>query len=403
MNHRVVSRTYPFADLPANLTAFCSVLRGRHGFRIGPGEAIDAARVLQVIDAGDPRQVRNAWRTILASSRETADAFDAAFDAFFFTNLSATQQPGLTLQPAHEATVEASSWRSSGGGGDAAGEGETVADRPGAAADSEPGSDEAAEAWVPSGYSALSADGTEVVEIRPVNARWRDPARALVRRLELGLSRRWRPTRHNGRRFDLRRTWRASLQTGGEAVTARWLRRHRRRPRIVVLVDGSRSMRSQTSSALDLAVALASAARNVHVFAFSTELVALTRQVRAAAAGRPTRVILSRGAWGGGTNIGDSLQTFVRAHAGRLLGPDTLIVIVSDGLDVGEPARLADTMRRLHRQAAGIVWLNPLAATPGFTPTSRGMRVARPYITRLSSVSDGPALAHLARLVLIRR
>ena len=67
---------YPFGDLPGNLAAFCGVLRRDYGFRLGPGEINDAARVLQRIDLTDQQHVRDAWRTILSSSRETAIAFD---------------------------------------------------------------------------------------------------------------------------------------------------------------------------------------------------------------------------------------------------------------------------------------------------------------------------------------
>ena len=75
---------YPFGDLPGNLTAFCAVLRHDHGFRIGPGEVRDAARALEAVNLADDRKVRDALRLVLSSSRDTAAAFDKAFDQFFF-------------------------------------------------------------------------------------------------------------------------------------------------------------------------------------------------------------------------------------------------------------------------------------------------------------------------------
>jgi uncharacterized protein len=66
---------YPFGDLPANLAAFCGQLRRQHGFRLGPGELCDAARALDVIDLSDETKVRDALRTILSSSRDTALTF----------------------------------------------------------------------------------------------------------------------------------------------------------------------------------------------------------------------------------------------------------------------------------------------------------------------------------------
>lgn len=400
---------YPSGDFSGNLAAFGAVLRREYGFRLGPGELHDAARALHHIDIADEAGVRHAWRAILSSSRDTAAVFDQAFTTFFFPCSHGAPQQG---QPPLTGREESAC------GGERSGERRPVPGEPTA----EPGLDEghgadagavvvdedAGNEEAPAGrrarsnYSPLEVAGHETLEMRPVSRAWHAAARLLVRRVQIGLSRRWRPGRR-GRRFDLRRTWRASLQTGGEAVTARWLRRVRRSPRFVILADGSRSMSGSRPAAIDLAVALASVTRRLEVFAFSTGLTALTRPARRAGAGRIVRVAMSRDAWGGGTSIGASLRTFLRLHGERHVGPDTLVIIVSDGLDVGEPRVLRDAMREIHRRAAGVVWLNPLLDTPGYEPVSRGMAAARPHITTFASVSDPAGLARLARIVRLRR
>jgi uncharacterized protein with von Willebrand factor type A (vWA) domain len=157
-----------------------------------------------------------------------------------------------------------------------------------------------------------------VLASSPAAARARAAARALVQRLHIGLSRRWSPARR-GRRFDLRRTLRASLQTGGEPLTSRWLVRPRRTPRFVLLIDGSRSMSAFAGSALQLAVAMASVSPRVEVFTFSTSLRRVTTDVRAAAIGARERLDRLDYAWGGGTIIGACLQDFVRRFGARLL------------------------------------------------------------------------------------
>ena len=63
---------------------------------------------------------------------------------------------------------------------------------------------------------------------------------------------------------------------------------------------------------------------------------------------------------GGGTRIGESLATFNRWHAQRVINSRTAVMIVSDGYDTGEPERLGAEMRRLRRRCRRIVWLNPL-------------------------------------------
>lgn len=399
---------YPFGHLPGNLAAFCGVLRRTHGFRIGPGEIRDAARVLEVVDMTDERRVRNSLRTILSSSHATALAFDDAFDAFFYPGPKGATQS--RLPPDLGRTTRAKDGNADGARRAATGDPDADTDldegREGGAGpvvmgDDAEASDEPAVTLARASYSPLEADGRQSVRLQPIGAPWRVAAQALTRRLHLGLSRRWRPGRR-GRRFDLRRTWRASLQTGGEALTARWLRRVHRSPRFAILIDGSRSMGRADAQALDLAVAVATVTQRLEVFVFSTALRPVTREVRVAAAGRAVDVELSRDTWGGGTNIGASLRAFLQLHGDRHVRRDTLVVVVSDGLDVGEPDDLRDAMRELHRRAAGILWLNPLVDTPGYEPTSRGMAAARPFVTTFASVPDAEGLARLARVVRLR-
>jgi uncharacterized protein with von Willebrand factor type A (vWA) domain len=130
--------------------------------------------------------------------------------------------------------------------------------------------------FAPSSYSPLDADAADAPELPRVERAWRDAARSFVRRLHLGLSRRWRPATQE-RRFDLRRTLRAGLQTGGEALSPRWLRRPRRAPRFVLLVDGSRSMSAHARTALQMAVAMASATMRMKD---ASGLARLSRTVR---------------------------------------------------------------------------------------------------------------------------
>jgi len=75
-----------------------------------------------------------------------------------------------------------------------------------------------------------------------------------------------------------------------------------------------------------------------------------------------------------------------------MVGRDTIVMIASDGLDVGAPDMLREALQELHRRSAGVVWLNPLLETDGHEPTASGMRAARPYVTTFSSVNDTSGL-----------
>jgi len=154
-------------------------------------------------------------------------------------------------------------------------------------------------------------------------------------------------------------------------------------------------MSAYTRSALQLAVALARATARVEVFTFSTSLQRVTGDVRKAAAGETRDVAGLEAAWGGGTSIGGCLGEFVRTFGERLLSRDTVVIIASDGLDVGDPGGLRETMATLRRRSAAIVWLNPLLDTAGYEPTAAGMSAARASITSFTNITDAASLARL--------
>ena len=161
-------------------------------------------------------------------------------------------------------------------------------------------------------------------------------------------------------------------------------------------------MDAYAATALQVAVAIASVTMRVDVFTFSTSLRRVTGDVRRAAAGVPVRLEHLRSAWGGGTSIGACLREFLRRFGERSLSRETLVIIASDGLDVGEADVLREAMRELHRRSSGVVWLNPLLDTPGYEPTAAGMRAARPFIATFASIRDQAGFARLPRLVRLR-
>ena len=163
-----------------------------------------------------------------------------------------------------------------------------------------------------------------------------------------------------------------------------------------MIVDGSRSMSVHAEPVLAFASALVKRTRRAEAFVFSTELCRVTDALR------DGTVPPLAEAWGGGTRIGDSLATLLRAHGTRCLGTQTLVLIASDGLDVGDVPVLRDAMRELHRRSAGIVWLNPLLETPGYEPSAAGMRAALPYVSTFAWADDPAGVARLAETVTLR-
>jgi len=228
-------------------------------------------------------------------------------------------------------------------------------------------------------------------------------ASALIRQVRLGRSRRWRAL-PRGPRFDFRRTLRASLHTGGDPVSVRFQGHPRRAPRFLVIIDGSRSMEPYAALMLRYAAALTlrSGGRRVEVYSFSTGLTRLTPSLRhaldrqrGAAHGFWSFRLPDLGeGWGGGTRIGENLLRLAR-DASAHLTPDTVTLVLSDGLDTGPPETLARAVRELSRRSGHLIWLNPLAGMKGYLPIARGMAAALPYLDVFAAADDVAALARL--------
>jgi hypothetical protein len=142
--------------------------------------------------------------------------------------------------------------------------------------------------------------------------------------------------------------------------------------------------------------ACVAARRRVEAFAFGTRLTRITHELT----GRDHDLALERASeavvdFAGGTRIGAALAELNRVH-GRRLGRGSVVVILSDGWDRGEPEQLGAEMERLRRSAYRLVWLNPLAAHPGYEPLTRGMRAAVPHTDELLAGNTLMSLEQLA-------
>ena len=118
--------------------------------------------------------------------------------------------------------------------------------------------------------------------------------------------------------------------------------------------------------------------------AFVLATVVRTVSVTAAKAGakaiiRPDGTIVA-GWIGGGTRIGESLQTFNRWHAARVIHSRTCVMIVSDGYETGDAALLGREMAALAKRCRRIVWLNPMMAWQGYAPEAAGIKAALPHV-----------------------
>jgi uncharacterized protein with von Willebrand factor type A (vWA) domain len=197
--------------------------------------------------------------------------------------------------------------------------------------------------------------------------------------LEPRRTRRWSPGA--GRRIDLRRAIAKAVRTGGEiAVLPSRARRWRRRP-IVLLCDVSGSMEHYSRTLLLFAHALSASRRDVEAFLFSTRLTRITHELRApkpdAAMAAVSRAVRD---WSGGTRIGEALRAFHQRWRRRTLHSHSIVLLISDGWDRGEPGVLREEVARLQRSCHRLIWLNPLIGTIDYAPLTQGLQAALPFV-----------------------
>lgn len=367
-------------DLVSKMVGFCAHLRREHAFSIGPRESLEAIEALEIVGVRDRTRVAAALRAICCSRLEEIEPFARAFASFFTSTTPGVRQPRHARRErpeSREAPAAAEAMRI-----------ERHAD-----------AESSAQAWqaLLARYSPSAAHGrAPSIPLDGLDAVQAE-ANRLVRHLELGRSLRWKP-QPRGQRFDLRRTLRASLRTGGDLLEPHTLGHPLRNPRFVLLLDGSRSMSEHAPRMLQFAYALCERSRRARAFLFSTALHEVTRALRCAGRTRAYRLDDLGEAWGGGTRIGASVAEFVREHR-SCLNDQTFVIIISDGLDVGEIPRLQRAMREIAGRCAAIAWVNPYANRPGYAPSARGMRAALPYVTTLTSLDGLSALTKLGRHV----
>jgi hypothetical protein len=86
-------------------------------------------------------------------------------------------------------------------------------------------------------------------------------------------------------------------------------------------------------------------------------------------------------------------------HNHKLIGRRTLVLLISDGLDTGEPEALAQELDWLRRRTGRLLWLNPLLRFEGYAPLAQGASVLNRYAHGSLAVHNLSKLEDLAASV----
>lgn len=351
-------------SLLSRVLEFCELLRVR-GFGVTSGRIIDAVRALPVVAIANREEFRVALRANLASSRHEQVLFDRLFDVFWRSGTAPPSAP-------------------------------------------EPLDVERLPGDLPEGQRSLD-DGAagqygiaERRRLKDLHMHWPGESqeferavRGLLRKLATRPSRRFIPARR-GPHIDVRRSLRKNARHGIDVVELAHRRRKLRKNRIVMLCDVSGSMDEYTPFLLQFLFTLQKRVPNSRTAVFSTRVSDITRALRR----QPVEKTLAEVAelalhWSGGTDLGGALAELNRTYLLQSAARSTVVVIVSDGYDQGEPSQVRREMERVRRRSRAIVWVNPLIGSEGYQPLARGMRAALPYVDHFLPAHDAGSLLGL--------
>ena len=367
-------------NLAGAVGRFGALLR-RQGLPVTLLHVTDGVRALDHLDLADRNEVYLGLRAVFVGRPEDVATFDRAFDAFWraATEADSIAEALMPAVPDEAPAIERESPRESlaldAWGDDGADDGDEPLGVPAASE---------REAMATQDFATFSADQLEAVYRLTVQ---------IARRLARRISRRRRPSARRGR-LDLRRTLRANL-TRGDLIDLRFRRRKRRKVRLVLLCDVSGSMDLYSRFLLQFLFALQSVFSRVETFTFSVHLTRITEHLRTRSYREVLRRLTAVRDWSGGTRIGESLAEFNRRWPG-VVDRRTIVIILSDGWDTGDPETLAAELLRIKRRAGRVIWLNPLLGNPSYEPLTRGMAAALPLVDQFAAAHNLASLRALA-------
>jgi uncharacterized protein with von Willebrand factor type A (vWA) domain len=375
--------------ISAKLAAFLRTLRDS-AFAVGLHEGQDAATLIAAGYADKPGLLRSAFKHLFSARKSEWDKFDGIFDAYWLgkrarsrsrTSGAAKAVNNPSLKSLQDKSVE----RSSGGAYDQIPSTDEAAPKSGSEGRKEGASQ--ADSLAEVDFRNI-ADPEQIEEAHAVAARLATKMRTRLTRRDLA--------RRSGARLNLRRTIHSNISHGGVPISLVKRQRKEKPLRLVMLLDASGSMSMYTGVFLRFIHGVLDEFREAEAFLFHTRLVHVSDAMKEK---DPARALdrlsmMAQGA-GGGTRIGESLQTFNRWHAARVIHSRTCVMVVSDGYETGDAALLGREMAALAKRCRRIVWLNPMMGWEGYAPEARGIKAALPHVDLYAPANTLKSLTEL--------
>ena len=357
-----------FAPLPRAaqpFVQFATILR-TNGFAVAPEQTQNFIAAVGLLGPESMAQIHQAAIATLAPPPERRDEFDALFRTIFLGQTVAAATPAppeedeLEAYDALDGTMEP------------------------------PELDETME----SGAEAATVERLSTRRFHEadqslalMNLR-RKAAEALPKRAS-----RRRISSHAGNQPDMRKALRLAVKSDGEVMDLPVRARDPRQRRIVLLIDISGSMKSETETYLRFAHTLMRCAERCEAFTLGTRLTRVTRAMKIRNLDQALMTATTLVAdWDGGTRLGDAMEAFLSVPRFAGFARGALVVVLSDGLERGDPSTLREATEHLSRLAWAILWLTPLSADVEFVPQTEAMQAVAPFVDRIGRGHSAAAL-----------
>jgi uncharacterized protein with von Willebrand factor type A (vWA) domain len=384
------------------LVTFVRVLRAA-GAEVPTNASLEAARALGVVGLDDRDRARAAVQAAVLTRVEDIEQFRRLFDRFW-SRLDRTIDPTEQRPDEGEEDVD--------GGLDPMAEEPPSADERDDAAEADETLSETGSRYVDEESAGVGDEELQTARYSPVGESEtvqtvptggdEGATEAAVGELTSALAavagRRWGPA-SSGRRPDVRQAIRQSVATGGLVTSVPETRPKRTEVRGAVFVDVSQSVLDVVDRTFLVAFlrAVSRTWRDARIFLFDTDVRETTAAFDADTTVEAYRALeRAETTWGGGTRIGHALTT-VRETDPDAVDRRSVALVISDGLEMGDVDELESGVAWLARRASRVLWLNPLAKSSRYEPTSAGMSAALPHLDGLFAFTGPDDISELAR------
>jgi uncharacterized protein len=371
--------------LQERMVEFVQLARN-NGFQAGISEAINAQLIAYTFNITDLKHLRWGLRSLLCSNQNDWNRFETLFNTYWFpVTKQLTRSESVASAPVGERKLISSGMNIAKGVAsdvdqNVQGDGEDAGNggvREGASCH---------ENLTRSDFQFISDTDQMHQMDNLIDDLAKKMRRRMIRRQKIKLK---------GRNIDLRRTLRNSLRYGGIPLKLKYKQKRKNQPRLLILIDVSRSMSLYSYVFLRFAHGIVNTFRDTDAFAFHTRMVHISNALKQPNLTKVKKKLsLISSGWSGGTRIGKCFESFLNNYNHRL-NSNTVVIIISDGLDTGEPQLLGRQLEIIKNRCRKLIWLNPLLGRPDYKVKTNSMLAALPYIDLFASAHNLESLCNL--------